>query len=353
MGAPLNSRMRELGLDFPFMIAPMVGLSHVAFRELVRSYTPVGINALRFTEMLSTRRLPSEKLDSSRELRVAEGERFFVPQLLGNEEKFIAPSVKKLMALEPWGFDINMGCPQSHILRHNWGVRLMGDSAYAADVVRMVKAHTDRPVSVKLRGGADEDVNLDYLLRFTETLENAGVDWLTIHPRPRAAKHEGAANWQAVAAVARERNIPVVVNGDIQTANDAIAVVQELGCDGAMIARAATARPWVLWQIAEKLGIDAKPPGREGRAPSTLEEESREYFRGFLTYINLLKFYFGDDEYSLQKARFFAATGSKWFLFGHSFWRISMKSKSLGEMTERVEEYADGGDRKMYGRIEL
>lgn len=350
----LHTRIESLGLKFPFMIAPMVGLSHVAFRELVRSYTPVGIDALRFTEMLSTRKLPSERLESTNELRTAEGETHFVPQLLGNEERFIAPSVKKLLQTNPWGFDINMGCPQSHILRHNWGVRLMGDADYAAGVVRIVKRHTDRPVSVKLRGGADKDVDIEYLLKFTETLEEAGVDWLTIHPRPRAEKHDGQANWDVVRQVARARAIPVIANGDIQTAEDAIAIIRDYGCDGAMIARAATARPWILWQIAEKLGIDAKPLGREHqRAPATLEEEAKEYYRAFLEYIDLVVKYFGDDDYGLQKARFFAATGSKWFLFGHSFWRYTMKAKSLAEMRDAVAHYMTTYEPTMYARIEF
>src|SRR5206468_3231088 len=101
----------------------------------------------------STRRIPNERLATTNELRSAPGERFFVPQLLGNEERFIAPSINRLMQLNPWGFDINMGCPVSHSLKHNWGVRLMGDIPYAASVVRMVKRHSPLPVSVKLRGG--------------------------------------------------------------------------------------------------------------------------------------------------------------------------------------------------------
>lgn len=350
----LKTRTQALGLEFPFMIAPMVGLSSVAFRELVRSYTPTGVDALRFTEMLSTRKLPSERLESTNELKVAAGERFFVPQLLGNEERFIEPSVKKLLKLQPWGFDINMGCPQSHILRHNWGVRLMGDAQYAADVVRMVKRHTDKPVSVKLRGGADKDVDINYLLDFTAVLEDAGVDWLTIHPRPKSAKHSGKANWEVVRQVAKARQIPVVANGDIQTADDAIAIVNEFGCDGAMVARAATVRPWILWQIAKKLGIDAHPEGREQcKVPETPEEEGAEYLRAFLQYIDLAEKYFGESEYGVQKARFFAATGSKWFLFGHSFWRVTMKAKSLAEMRAGVALYAEKNQPKMYGRVDL
>jgi tRNA-dihydrouridine synthase B len=348
--------MKSLGLSFPFMIAPMVGISHVAFRDLIRSYTPKGLDALRFTEMLSTRKLPSERLHTTRELKTATGETHFVPQLLGNEESFIAPSVKKLMALSPWGFDINMGCPQSHVLRHNWGVRLMGDAAYAANVVGMVKRHSPVPVSVKLRGGADKDLDLNYLKDFTSALESGGADWLTIHARPKAAKHDGPANWDIVGEIAAVRKIPVVANGDIQTSEDAIGIIKSFGCSGAMIARAATARPWVFWQIAEDLGLDAKVEGRETeQAPRTPKEEAREFYRAFLRLIDLVEFYFGEgdgvEEYGLQKLRFYAATASRWFMFGHSFWKVTMKSKSFAEMRERVSHYASTTEQEMFYRI--
>ena len=349
------TKFAKLGLDFPYMIAPMVGLSHVAFRDLIKAYTPPNVKPLRFTEMLSTRRLPSERLESSRELKISEGEDYFVPQILGNEEHFIRPSIEKLEKLSPWGFDINMGCPQSHILKHNWGVRLVGDARYAAEVVGHVKKATNLPVSVKLRGGADKDTDLEYLLNFTEILEDAGLDWLTIHPRPRsAAHHEGVANWAIAAEIARARNIPVVVNGDLQTAVDAVHVVSELGCDGAMIARAATVRPWILWQIAYLLDPEATPTTFNGRSlPLDTEAEGKEYFRSFLTFIELLLKHFGDNEYSLQKARFFAATGSRWFLFGHSFWRLTMKAKTLLELWDRVSEHAEKASGEMSQRINL
>jgi len=356
IGGVLINTMQQLGIKFPFMIAPMVGISHVAFRELIRYYTPASVNALRFTEMLSTRKLPSERLHVTNELKIADGEEHFVPQLLGNEERFIEPSLRKLSTLKPWGYDINMGCPQSHVLRHNWGVRLMGDQAYASDVVRMVRKHTNCPVSVKLRGGVDKDVDESYLLSFTAALEDAGVDWLTIHARPRAAKHEGPANWDIVGRVANARSIPVVANGDIQTSEDALTVVRKYGCSGAMIARAATARPWILWQIAEDLQIEGSPLGREGeKAPRTQIEEGREYFKAFLKFIDLVEFHFGRGEgaedFCLQKLRFFAATGSKWFMFGHSFWRVTMKAKSCDEMRLAVRDYAERSSKEMYYRI--
>ena len=353
----IAGRMAGLGVDFPVMIAPMVGISHVAFRAMLGRYVPAGLKPIIFTEMLSTRRLPSERLDSTAELRCTEGEKsgvdWFVPQILGNEERFITPSIAKLNTLNPWGYDINMGCPATHILKHNWGVRLMGDPKYAADVVRMVRACTDRPVSVKMRGGSDKICDLNYLDEFTQALEEGGADWLTIHARTREQGHEGRADWNLVGEIARRRKLAVVANGDIQTSADALAILRDFGADGVMVARAATVRPWILWQIAEDLGYEQVPLGREGeRAPRTLAEEGREFFRACLFLIDDLERYLGDHpEDALKKFSFFAATGARWFMFGHAFWAVTKKPKSLAHLRELISDYRDRFDHPLKARI--
>lgn len=347
-------RMRTLGIHFPFLVAPMVGLTNVAFRELIRSYTPRGLKVLTFTEMLSTRRLPDEKLSTTNELKTAPDEEFFIPQLLGNEEEYIAPSVKKLLTVNPWGFDINMGCPVSHTLRHNWGVRLMGDKGYAARVVEWTKNHSALPVSVKLRGGQGDTESLDYLMEFTAALEDAGADWLTIHPRPRAQQHKGTANWQLVREVARARKIPVIGNGDIQTADDALSLLSDYEADGAMIARAATARPWIIWQIAKKMGYAHAPAGREDDVcPTTPEEEGREYIRACLKLIDFMQVYFPQEEYSLEKFRFFAATGARWYQFGHAFWKMTTKAKSISELRLSIEDFGEKFEHPSFARVKF
>ena len=349
-----QSRLIRLGIDFPFFIAPMVGLSHVAFRELIKSYTPKNINALRFTEMLSTRKIPNEKLETTNELRTAHKETYFIPQLLGNEEKFIAPSIEKLMGKLPWGFDINMGCPVSHTLKHNWGVRLMGDKEYASNVVRMVKKYSPVPVSVKLRGGISKDESFEYLLSFASELENAGADFLTIHARTRAQKHSGDANWNLVSHVRNKLSLPVVANGDIQTAHDAVTLINEYGVDGAMIARAATARPWILWQISELLGNEMTPEGYENsKAPQGPLEEGAEYAKSCLKLISIFCDYFTDEQYILEKFRFFVATGARWFQFGHHFWRITMRAKSVLELRESIYEFSQKCENTMTQRIKM
>ena len=328
------------------LIAPMVGISHVIFRELVRSYCPLDFPPYLFTEMLSTRRLPSEKLQQSAELKTAPNEKNLIPQLLGNEERFIAPSIEKLMPLNPAGFDINMGCPMSHILKHNWGVRLMGDAKYAGEVVRMAKKHAPVPVGVKLRASTSAEINLCELDEFTKVLEDSGADWITIHARTVAQKHSGEARWDIAAEIAKRRKIPVFVNGNIQVVDDLLNLESTSDCAGFMVARGAIARPWIVWQMAFALKETSLIP------PMTLEEESREYCNACLRFLDIGLHYFTYEEL-LPKFYFFVALGSKWFFFGHSFWKAMLKHQSIDQLREIILRFRDEVNFPMYNRIIL
>lgn len=337
-------RLQNLGVKFPFFIAPMVGISHVAFRELIRHYTPPEIEPLLFTEMISSRRLPGEQVGEVDHLKMSVGENGLIPQLLCNEESFIAESMRKLWWMHPWGVDINMGCPVTATLKHNWGVQLMHDKDKAAEVVRWAKQHTDRPISVKLRAGLGREFDQKYLLDFTESLEDAGADWLTVHCRAQAQGHHGYARWDLVQEVAKERSIPVVANGDVHTWEDALFVKREHEVDGVMIARAATARPWILWQIAYQLGFTQRVP------PLTREEEGREYFAAMLRLCCLVRDYFGDGPESMRKLLFYFTHSSRWMPFGHPFLMELKRKKSLDEMIDYINVYRDGTNQAMIAR---
>lgn len=348
-----ESRLKNLGIDFPFMIAPMVGLSHAAFRDTVRYFTPEGVEPLLFTEMLSTRRLPFEKIERVDELKVCEGERMFVPQILGNEESFIEKSIHKLMPLNPWGFDINMGCPARQHLRHNWGVKLLGDRDYAAKVVEMTKRHSKVPVSVKMRCGT-EVADPEFLDQFTRALENAGADWITIHARLQSQKHKGEANYDLVADLRTKRKIPVVVNGDVQTAEDALRIYHSGGADGIMIGRAALARPWILWQIAHSLGHTESPLAFPGmKPPETPEEEGRFFLMAMVRFMENLDRYFDNTEKNMRRLRFYVINANRWFLFGHSYYSRCMKAKTLSEAIRMTKEMIDTVNFPMTKRIDF
>jgi tRNA-dihydrouridine synthase B len=335
--------------NFPVCLAPMVGLSHVASRLMVRRYLPEDAVTPWPTEMLSSWRLPKEDFSTTPETFRHASETHLVPQILGNEEKPIAESVRKLVAWGASGIDINMGCPVNKALRHNYGVALMGDPEYAGEVVRMTVRNSDVPVSVKLRAGLQKDI--DFLLRFTRGLEEAGAAWITLHPRLGEQKRRGAADWSQIRTVREALKIPVIGNGDVQCADDVFAMLKETGCDAVMVGRALSARPWLMWQIGETLGF-RPPPDSEGRsAPRTPFEEGAESGRAILHLIDVLEQYFS-FEAGFTRFKFHLRMTSGWLEFGHALMASCSRGKSFVDLRDTVSRFF-ASPQKMYARTNL
>lgn len=324
-------------VNFPLCLAPMVGLTHVALREVMREYLPQAAYTLWPTEMLNSRRIPGENLERTPETMRAAHEPGLVPQILGNEEQPIADSVKRLVEWGAEAIDINMGCPVQKALKHNYGVALMGDPNYAAEVVRMTVKNSPVPVSVKLRAvGSGKE--FDELLSFVSGLRNSGAAWVCLHPRTAAQKRRGSADWDQIRQLHQAVDFPVIGNGDIQTSEDALNMLAETGCDMAMAGRGLAARPWMLWQLGEELGF-APPEGKEGlKAPRTSEEEGAEYGRFLVKLIERCRHYFGED-LAMRKVRFYVRTTSVWLMFGQSVIGLCAKAQSTDEMIEKVNAF--------------
>jgi nifR3 family TIM-barrel protein len=335
-------------INFPLSLAPMVGLSHVALRLLVQRYLPEGATTLWPTEMLSSWRLPRERLGETAETLRVEHEGPLVPQILGNEEEPIAQSVAKLVDWGAAAIDINMGCPVKKALRHNYGVALMGDPEYAAEVVRMTVRHSPVPVSVKLRAGLQNDS--DFLLRFTRGLEDAGAAWITLHPRVGPQQRRGAADWTQIRLVREALRIPVIGNGDVQCAEDVFSILESTGCDAVMAGRALAARPWLMWQVGQRLGF-APPAGRAGTAPGTPEEEGAEYGQACLVLLSALEKYF-EFEGGFTRFRFHLRMTCGWLEFGHALMAQASRAKSYSDLRDTVDTFFSVPQR-MFQRTQL
>lgn len=298
-------------INFPLTLAPMVGITHCAFRQLVREYLPIGAQTLWPSEMLNSRRVPSENLSRVPESMIMGSEDFWIPQILANDEEKIRLSLEKLYAHGAQGIDINMGCPVQKALKHNYGVSLMGDAHYAEQVVSMTVQHSLGPVSVKLRGS--EKAKEEEWLQFAQGLERAGASWLTLHPRTAEQKRRGRADWTQIKRLRENLQIPVIGNGDIQTLEDVVAMIEQTDCDMVMVGRALTARPWLFWQLGELLGWPA-PYGRVGSAPKTPEEEGAEYGRSLLRLLELMEIF--PEALAWRKFLFHVRTSCVWLPFG-------------------------------------
>ena len=333
-------------VNFPVCLAPMVGLSHVALRQVVRSYLPAGAKTIWPTEMLNSRRLPFEDLAKTPEAMRAQDETGLVPQILGNQECHIRPSVLRLQEWGAEGIDINMGCPVEKALRHNYGVALMGDASYAADVVRMTVNSSRLPVSVKLRAvdTAESATNAEpeHLLKFVGGLVAAGASWITLHPRTPAQKRRGHADWQQIRFLKEQLACPVIGNGDVQTSADVHRMREETRCDAVMVGRGLVARPWLLWQVGEDLGWPP-PLGLEGRlAPRTPSEEAHECLQVLMHLLPLMESHFGAD-LALRKFRFHVRCMEPWLNFGHSLYSLVHKQKTIPDILAHLPGFFSQG----------
>lgn len=339
LGWGLHRPILDGKVNFPLCLAPMVGLTHVALREVMREYLPQNAYTIWPTEMLNSRRVPGENLEKTPETMRAEFEPGLVPQILGNEEEPIAQSVIRLIEWGAEAIDINMGCPVQKALKHNYGVALMGDSDYAAEVVRMTTKNSSVPVSVKLRAvGSTKE--FDDLLKFVMGLRNSGASWVCLHPRTAAQKRRGSADWEQIKQLHAAVDFPVIGNGDVQTFEDALAMLKDTGCDMAMAGRGLAARPWMLWQLGEHLGF-SPPAGKEGlKAPQTSEEEGAEYGKVLLKLIERSRHYFGED-LAMRKVRFYVRTTSVWLPFGNTLVGVCAKARTVDEMILGVQKFFD------------
>jgi tRNA-dihydrouridine synthase len=318
-------------INFPVTLAPMVGLSHSSFRRLLMDYLPESAQVFWPTEMLNSRKIPLEVLGSTAETyRHPTEQGLLVPQILGNEEDAIRRSVTKLQDWGVSGIDINMGCPVAKALKHNYGVALLGDPEYAANVVRMTTRWAQVPVSVKLR--AMESGELDDLKRFVEGLIEAGASWLTLHPRPGSLKRRGEADWNQITWLRQQITCPLIGNGDIQVAEDVERMLDNTGCDMVMVGRALTARPWLFWQLGEQWGWAAPKGLKNAQPPRTPQAEAQEYGRALIRLLGYMSEDFNSEALALRKFRFFVKTGSPWLDFGQNLVGVVHQASSVAAL---------------------
>lgn len=228
----------------PLFLAPMAGLTHVAFRQLIAE---LGGCSIFYTEMLNSRIVANQSIKDDIFLKKGAIDRPLVAQLVGNDA---ATMVKAAVILQKEGFDgidINMGCSRKAITKHGWGAAMLNDPDHALEIVRSVRDAVCGFLSVKLR--SIEDHNEQKLIDFCKRLEENGVDLVVVHPRTPKDGFKRPARWEEIKRVVQELAIPVVGNGDIVTVEDILRMHEETGCSGVMIGRAAVIRPWIFWEM--------------------------------------------------------------------------------------------------------
>lgn len=233
-------KIAGLLLDNPFILAPLAGYTDLAFRQLCREYGA----ALVFSEMISSHGLVFQQKRTLEMLRTTPAERPVAFQLFGADPEIMAEAAA-ILAEQPIDLiDINMGCPVKKVIKKGAGGALMKDPALAEKIIGRVCRSSRLPVTVKFRSGWDSRSII--APDFARMAEAAGAAAVTVHGRSCSQGFAGRADKEIIARVKKAVSIPVIGNGDIHAYADGLAMMDETGCDGVMIGRAALGNPWVF-----------------------------------------------------------------------------------------------------------
>ncbi|HID69348.1 MAG TPA: tRNA dihydrouridine synthase DusB, partial [Desulfobacterales bacterium] len=226
--------------DSPFVLAPLAGYTDLPFRLLCRRYGA----GLVVTEMISCHGLLYGQEKTRRMLVSDVAEQPVSIQLFGSDPDIMGKAAAILNDFSPSFIDINMGCPVRKVTKRGAGSALMKDITLAEKILTAVVSNSNVPVTVKTRAGVDKQQIT--AIDFAKMSENAGAAAIAIHGRTWAQGFTGSADWEIVSKVKNSVTIPVIGNGDVRSYDEAIARMDETGCDGIMIGRAALGNPWVF-----------------------------------------------------------------------------------------------------------
>lgn len=259
------------------VLAPMAGVTDFAYRRICKRF---GCD-LTITEMVSAKGLFYGSERTGFLLETSEEERPCAAQIFGSDPALMADMAERIEDThngELCAIDINMGCPAPKITSNGDGSALMKDLALAGRIISAVSSRVKLPVSVKFRKGWDEhSVNA---LEFARMAEENGAKLLALHGRTRAQMYSGKADWDIIGEVKSSVRIPVVGNGDVFSASDALRLVAHTGCDGVMIGRGAQGNPWIFEQIDAVLrGGTPREPSADDRLSLAIEHVRSEQER--------------------------------------------------------------------------
>ncbi|HEY7574698.1 MAG TPA: tRNA dihydrouridine synthase DusB [Thermoanaerobaculia bacterium] len=246
-------RLGTLAVDPPLVLAPMAGITDHVYRLMLRRIGGVGLVTMEFISSEAITRGNARQL---RKLFFSEEERPLSIQIYGSDPQRMAAAAEIVEELGPDVCDINMGCPANKVLKGCAGAALMGDLKLARAIIREVRGRLSVPLTVKFRLGLDDSRR--NFLELARICEGEGAAGVSLHGRTARQMYTGRAEWARIAELKHAVSIPVVGNGDVETADDAIAMFRQTGCDAVMCGRATMKNPWIFRQITDRLA---------GRAP--------------------------------------------------------------------------------------
>ena len=229
------------------VLAPMAGVTDLPFRKLCKEQG-VGLVCM---EMISAKAISYHNRNTKELMQIGEWEHPVSMQLFGSEPELMGEVAREIEGHPFDILDLNMGCPVPKVVNNGEGSALLKDPLLAERIVSSVSRSIHKPLTVKMRiGFAGADV--DYV-DFARRMEAAGAAAISVHARTRQMYYSGKADWEAIAKIKEALQIPVIGNGDVDSALAAEAMLQQTGCDAVMVGRACRGNPWIFRQITTYL----------------------------------------------------------------------------------------------------
>jgi len=292
----------------------MAGITHSAYRRLTADFG--GYGAL-FTEMLSARALIAENVVRSpfTKKRPCEGRIFYQLRLTGEEDT--GRVIEKLTVLEPFGIDINLGCPAPEIRKGGGGIELFDDREKLRGVLGAVRQYWKGILTVKCRLGKRSDKWQETFIDRLKIIGESGVDAITVHPRFSDEKLKRKARWDLFPWIAAQTKLPVIANGDIAApVHAALDLLTSGKCSGLMIGRMAVVRPWIFREFGgESVKVDYLDVW------TRFYEYTLEDFR---------------PEKAIGRIKEFSAYFARNFIYGHELFRKVQSAPDLATLKSRA-----------------
>jgi tRNA-dihydrouridine synthase B len=310
-------RIGTLSLDPPFLLAPMAGITHSAFRRLVADFG--GYGAL-CTEMLSAPAVCNENIETSpfTKKRASERAVFYQLRLTGDDD--IARTFEKLKRIHPAAIDINLGCPAPEVRRQGGGIDLFADRERLKRVLVETRKQWDGALTVKCRLGKNDSAWQEIFADLLKLFQDSGIDAVIVHPRFFNEKLKRVARWELFPWIATLTTLPIIANGDISRPDSRTLALLDSGrCSGLMIGRMAAVKPWIFREFS-------------GAMPAV------DYLDVWTRFFNYTLEDFPPGK-AIGRIKEFSAYYAQNFKFSHDFYRLVQGAGDLNTLKSRATKF--------------